>query len=433
MVRAHEVAEERAAAAAQEPGEAAGDLLDVFDVDAAPLVDELVAGEVERRLRIDLVDLVRFDRGHAASHLLGFLGEHRAVAGLGVEQVVVGAHRDQPALVEQDRPLRERHRRGPVHDDEHGAALEDRAQRGLGGRLGVDVDRRQRVVEHEDPRPADDRPGQGEALPLSAGQGEALLADAGVEAPGEVEGEAGLGHLEGAQHLRLGGVGLAHEQVLAHRGREQRRLLEGEPDVATEAVDREVAEVVAVEGDAPGGGVVEAGQERDQRGLAGAGGPDDRDHLAGRHVEVDVGEDGALAALVGERHPFEADVAAGLLEGERARSILDRGHGVEHLVEAHRGALRLAGERHDPGQDLEREREHQHVGHERHQAAEAQAAGPDRQHAGEEHDAEGEVRDEGQHPHEPGVEAGCAPSGCRGSAAPRPGSGRTTRRRGRRP
>ena len=109
MVRADEVAEQRAAAAAEETGEAAGDLLDVLDVDAAPLVDELVAGEVERGVRIDVVDLVRFDRGHAGSHLLRFLGEHRAVAGLGVEQVVVGADRDETALVEQDRPLR----RGP--------------------------------------------------------------------------------------------------------------------------------------------------------------------------------------------------------------------------------------------------------------------------------------------------------------------------------
>jgi hypothetical protein len=66
VVRADEVAEERSAAAPQETGEAPGDLLDVLDVDTAPLVDQLVAGEVERRLWIDLVDLVRFDRGHAA-------------------------------------------------------------------------------------------------------------------------------------------------------------------------------------------------------------------------------------------------------------------------------------------------------------------------------------------------------------------------------
>ena len=177
-----------------------------------------------------------------------------------------------------------------MHDDEHRAALEDRAQRGLGGGLGVDVDGRQRVVEHEDPRPADDRPGQREALALAAGEGEALLADARVEAPRQVEGEAGLRDLEGGEHLGLGGVGLAHEQVLPHRRREQRRLLEGEPDVAAEAGDREVAEVVAVEGDAALGGVVEAREQRDERGLAGAGGADDGDDLAGRHGEVDVGE-----------------------------------------------------------------------------------------------------------------------------------------------
>ena len=58
--------------------------------------------------------------------------------------------------------------------------------------------RRQRVVEHEDAGPADDRPREGEALALAAGQRQALLADAGVEAPREVEGEAGLRDLESA-------------------------------------------------------------------------------------------------------------------------------------------------------------------------------------------------------------------------------------------
>ena len=96
----------------------------------------------------------------------------------------------------------QRHRRRAVHDDEHRAAREDRAQRGLDGGLGVDVERRQRVVEHEDPGPADDRPGQGEALALAAGQRQALLADAGVEAPRQVEGEAGLRDLEGGRAPR---------------------------------------------------------------------------------------------------------------------------------------------------------------------------------------------------------------------------------------
>ena len=115
---------------------------------------------------------------------------------------------------------------------------------------------------------------------------------------------------------------------------------------------------------------------------------------------------GALAALVGERHPLEADVAADVVEGERAGPVLDGGHGVEHLVDAHGGALGLAGQRHDPGQDLEREREHQHVGHERHQAAEAsgrRSRPPARRRAARCVRVRFGMRAE--HPHEAGVEA----------------------------
>ena len=292
-----------------------------------------------------------------------------------------------------------------MHDDEDGAALQQRAQRVLGGGLGVDVDGRERVVEHEDPRAPDDGAGQGEPLALAAGEAQPLLADARVEAPGQVEGEAGLGHLQRGQHLLLGGVGLAHEQVLPHGSREQRGLLEREPDLATQAGDREVAQVVPVEGDAPLGGVVEAGEERDERRLAGAGGAHHGDDLARLDVEVDVGEHGPLAALVGERDALEADVAPGVLDGEGAGSVLDRRHGVEHLVDAHGRALGLAGQGHDPRQDLERERQHQHVGDERHQAAEGEAARADREHPGQQHDREDEVGDEREHPHEARVEA----------------------------
>ncbi len=41
------------------------------------------------------------------------------------------------------------------------------------------------IVQHQHFGPADDRPGQGQPLPLPAGQGQALLADPGVEPPGQ--------------------------------------------------------------------------------------------------------------------------------------------------------------------------------------------------------------------------------------------------------
>ena len=60
-------------------------------------------------------------------------------------------------------------------------------------RLGVHVQRGQRVVEDQHRRPGQDGPGQRHPLPLAAGQRHALLADPGVQAPGQVVHEAGLG------------------------------------------------------------------------------------------------------------------------------------------------------------------------------------------------------------------------------------------------
>ena len=74
-----------------------------------------------------------------------------------------------------------------------------------------------------------------EPLALPAGEREALLADAGVEAPRQVGDEAGLRDRERLGDVVVVGVGLAHQQVLADRRREQRRLLERETDVAAQA------------------------------------------------------------------------------------------------------------------------------------------------------------------------------------------------------
>ena len=51
------------------------------------------------------------------------------------------------------------------------------------------------------------------------------------------------------------------------------------------------AEVAVLERDPAGGRVDVAGEHGEQRGLAGAVGPDQRDQLAGADVEVDVDED----------------------------------------------------------------------------------------------------------------------------------------------
>ena len=71
-------------------------------------------------------------------------------------------------------------------DDQGGAALHEGVQVIEDGFLGVGVHRGERVVEDENLRPANERPGQGRALLLAAGQGDAAFADEGVETLGEL-------------------------------------------------------------------------------------------------------------------------------------------------------------------------------------------------------------------------------------------------------
>ena len=76
-------------------------------------------------------------------------------------------------------------------------AGQHRPQRLLDPGLGVDVQRGQRVVQHQHLRVADHRPGQRQPLPLAAGQRQALLADPGVQAPRQAGDEVGLRELQG--------------------------------------------------------------------------------------------------------------------------------------------------------------------------------------------------------------------------------------------
>ena len=183
-----------------------------------------------------------------------------------------------------------------MRDDQRRRRGQHVAQRPLDQRLGVHVERRQRVVEHQHRRAAEDGAGQRQPLPLPAGQRQALLADAGVEAPRQVVHELRLGDPQRLLDVGVGGVGPAEGEVLPDAHREQRRVLEGGGDDAAQLGQRQVADVDAVDGDPAGGDVVEPADQRGQRRLARAGGPDQRDRLAGGDVEVDAVEHGRVRA-----------------------------------------------------------------------------------------------------------------------------------------
>ena len=330
--------------------------------------------------------------------LFGLLGEDRLVALVG-EQLGVGPDRGDRAVPQQGRPVGERHRRRPVDHDERGHAVEHAAQRRLDQLLGVDVERRQRVVEHDDLRPRQDRPGQRDALPLPARQRHALLADPGVEPPGQVVHELRLRDEQRVVDLLIGRVGVAERDVLAHARREERRLFEADRDLAAQRPQRRVADVDAVDRHPAVRDVVEARHEHRQRRLARAREPDERDRLTRLDLEVDVAEDPLAVAGVPEVDaPRTAPSRRRAPSCTRLGRILHARVAVEHLEHALGRGRRLLGHPEDPAERLDRPDDHQEVAHERDEAAERHRPAADRERADEQHRGE---RDAGQHVQDP--------------------------------
>ena len=75
-------------------------------------------------------------------------------------------------------------RRGrPVRDEQCRRVRQDASKVVVNGGFGVDVERRERVVEYENARFAQHSASQGESLTLSTGQAHALFADSRIESP----------------------------------------------------------------------------------------------------------------------------------------------------------------------------------------------------------------------------------------------------------
>ena len=161
----------------------------------------------------------------------------------------------------------------------------------LDAQLGVEVG--ERLVHEQHVRLDDDGAGERDALLLAAG-----------EALGQAVGVLGdLDRLEdfidAAPDLVLGQMAVfeAEGDVLAHgHVRKDGIVLEDHADVAL--VGRDVVDDPSVEGDGAALDGVEAGDHAQQRGLAAAGGAEQREELALAHVEAEAGDDDIFAILL---------------------------------------------------------------------------------------------------------------------------------------
>ena len=139
--------------------------------------------------------------------------------------------------------------------------------------------------------------------------------------------------LRGPHDLRIGRQHRAVGDIVPNRCREQEHVLLHDADVASQRLERDVANVDAIDQDPASGGVVETRQQVHDGALAAPGRAQEGDDLARLDLEGDVPEDrGGAVILKGD--VVEGNVALDLLQLNGARPLLHRRGGIEHLEDA---------------------------------------------------------------------------------------------------
>jgi len=215
--------------------------------------------------------------------------------------------------------VRDEDRRQPAREFEE--AVEERG-------LGAHVEVRRRLVEDEDARAALDghqRAGDRDALPLPARE---------LRAVGVLARERRLepvrqpvDELERACAIERGtdprfvahDLDRAETDVVADGEVVVDEVLEDRREAAAPAADRVLGKVAPVDGDPPALRLVEPREELDERRLAGAVQPDDRERASGLDRQVELAQHGGATVAVGEAHALEADLPARRAGGIRGR------------------------------------------------------------------------------------------------------------------
>ncbi len=124
------------------------------------------------------------------------------------------------------------------------------------------------------------------------------------------------------------------------------------PIAALSESKAQLAHVVAADEDGTACDVVEARQQQGDGGLAGAGGADDGEGLAGADLEGEPVEDGAVA-VIAEGHVVELDRRGGVGR-EVLGAVLERGLGVDQLQDALGAGAGLLPDGEDHGEHADR-------------------------------------------------------------------------------
>ena len=281
----------------------------------------------------------------------GLFGEEGLFGELGIEAVLgeeigVGALFDDAALVEDVDAVGIADGGEAVGDDDGAAVLHEGVEGFLNEAFCFRIDGSGGFVEEEDGGIFEEGAGDGEALFFSAGEFHAAFADVRVEAFGEVADEiGGAGGFEGGPEFFIGGVAFGEDEIFADAVIEEEGFLGDVAEGAAEGGFGDRVEFVAVDADGAFFVFVEAAEEIDDRGLAGAGGSDEGDGFSGGGLDVDFVEGGLVAVGEGDLAEFHVPgdgIGEGIAIGgvwfvvgiEDLEDAISGGSGGEgHLVE----------------------------------------------------------------------------------------------------
>ena len=284
-----------------------------------------VAEEVGGGRRRRLLDVP--SGGHR--DLLG-LGPHQPAVGTVVlDELLVRAAFDDPAVLEDQDAVGTDHAREAVRQDERGAAGHQAIEGFLDDGLVLGVDRGEGLVEDQDRSVAQERSRDRQALALAARElGPALADEGGIARRQGLDEGMGVGRARRGLDLGVLGVGLAEPQVLLDRAMEKRGVLLHEGDLSAHGLGIERAQVVAADPDRTRLRIVEPEEEARDRGFAGAARADDADAFPGRYREGEAVMGGTAGTGIGEADVLEGE---GRLYRRRpgARRVLHRCLGFE--------------------------------------------------------------------------------------------------------
>ena len=230
---------------------------------------------------------------------------------------------DDMAVLHDQNHVRLADGRQTMRDDEARAPPHHRGEHLLDLQLGARVDGAGRLVEDQHRRQRQHEPRDAEQLPLSGGESCARVGQGRIIALRQARDEAvGMGGLRRGLDLGLRGLGPGQRDVLAHRAGLEPGVLQDHAEILPEAVARDTAHIVPVDGDRAAVHVVKAHEQIDERRLAAARRADDGDALAGADIEVHILEQRRLRH-VAERHMLQRDAARHVRERFRIRRVGD--------------------------------------------------------------------------------------------------------------